>query len=159
MVTSAVTDRTMFVGKDIIHFYDVSGLKYDRKRWIAYFDNVDCVIFVTSLAGYNKFLEDEPTINQMVDSLVLFENTVNNPLLKDTPFILLLNKLDLFKHKVGTYLIKPHFPEFRGKETLETVGTFIKNKFLSQGKNANIVVHVSCCTNIPAMRDLLSRIM
>jgi hypothetical protein len=74
---------------------------------------------------YDQFLVEDPTINQMADALVLFETTVNNPLLKDSEFILMLNKLDIF-NKVNSFLIKPHFPEIRGKETLAAVGTFIK---------------------------------
>jgi hypothetical protein len=123
------------------------------------------VIFVSSLACYDRFLVEDPTINQMADALVLFEKLINNLLLKDKFFVLLLNKKDIFARKIRTVPIKPIFPEYEGKEfSANAVSAFIKDKFLKQQRvvdltKSQIVVHATCCTDINSMKILLRTIL
>jgi hypothetical protein len=97
-----------------VHFYDVSGLKYHRTQWISYFDQVNCILFVTSLSSYDQVLVEDPTINRMADSIVLFDQMSNHPLLKDATFILFLNKRDIYQKKVKKIPIAKFFPDYKG---------------------------------------------
>ena len=98
--------------------YDVGGQRRLRKCWIPYFDKVHCIVFVTSLSCFDKYLAEDATINQMVDSLVLFEELSNHILLSKLEFVLFLNKKDLFKKKLksGTANLSRWFPAYSGME-------------------------------------------
>jgi hypothetical protein len=89
-------------------------LKHHRKSWLSYFDDVSTVLFVASLSSYDQNLFEDPTINRMVDAIVLFDQMTNHPLLKKLDFVLFLNKRDLYEKKVKAIPISKFFPEYRG---------------------------------------------
>ena len=64
---------------------------------LSYFNEVDGVIFIASLSGYNLILEEDPTENQMIECIKLFYTLTNSAFFAKTPFILFLNKTDVFK--------------------------------------------------------------
>ena len=55
------------------------------------------MIFIASLSGYNLILEEDPTENQMIECIKLFYTLTNSAFFAKTPFILFLNKTDVFK--------------------------------------------------------------
>jgi hypothetical protein len=68
-------------------------------------------------------LAEDPTVNRMADSLVLFEQMANHKLLTKTPFVLFLNKKvlalrssskDLFKKKIKIKSLTITFPDYSG---------------------------------------------
>ena len=100
--------------------------------------------------------EDE-TINCMVDSLELFNKTINNPIFDTTPIILFLNKRDLFEKKIKSLPITacPIFDEneIENANDYEQSVDFIKKEFKKQCENESrkIYMHVTCAmddTNI-----------
>lgn len=42
--------------------FDVGGQKAQRRKWIHLFDNVNAVLFITSLSDYNETLAEESTM-------------------------------------------------------------------------------------------------
>mmetsp|Transcript_6624 Transcript_6624/g.12189 ORF Transcript_6624/g.12189 Transcript_6624/m.12189 type:complete len:316 (-) Transcript_6624:275-1222(-) len=107
----------------VVHFevVDVGGQRSERKKWIHCFDNVNAIMFVNNLAGYNKRLFEDQSGNRMQESLDLFESVVNNPSFKDIPIYLIMNKKDLFEQQVHTGDVRQYFGEFDGdvKDTRE----------------------------------------
>lgn len=69
---------------------------------------------MASIASYDQVLVEDNTCNRMVDSLVLFEEIANNPLLTEPNIILFLNKKDLFAEKARVLSVKTYFPDYEG---------------------------------------------
>lgn len=84
---------------------DVGGQRSERRKWMNFFSNVTSVIFVVSLSCYDELTFEEET-NAMTTSIEVFDEQVNGEWFKDTPFILFLNKSDLFYQKIETVPIK-----------------------------------------------------
>ena len=115
--------------------YDVGGQKNQRDKWIHCFDNVTCVLFVVSIAEFDQVLEedDHQLTNRMLDSLQLFGDIVNNKYFEHTPFIIFLNKYDLFLEKIPNQGIEVTFPDYKGpSHSPEESLKFLKKKYLSR---------------------------
>ena len=120
-VTRNVSDNVFVINNKRLHVIDVSGLSHHRKTWIPYFDDVHCIIFIASLSSYDQTMVEEEGVNRMVDSIVLFQEMVNHKLLSQKPFILFLNKKDLFLKKIKTKHIIDFFPNYKGNSLPLTV--------------------------------------
>lgn len=113
-VTPNVSSTKFTVDKKCFHIFDVSGLKQDRMFWIQYFDIVDSVLFVLSLSCYDQTMVEDPTCNRMADSISLFNQIVDSPLLQHASLIIFLNKKDLYERKVKKIPIQTYFPDYTG---------------------------------------------
>ncbi|KAI6234629.1 G-protein alpha subunit [Aphelenchoides fujianensis] len=51
---------------------DVGGQRSERKKWIHCFDNVNAIIFISSLSEYDQTLREDNCTNRMQESLKLF---------------------------------------------------------------------------------------
>ena len=113
-VTENISDVVFELQGKSIHFIDVSGLKGHRKKWLPYFDDVNCILFIVSLSSFDQQMVEDGSMNRMADALVLFEQVVTNPVLFRTDVILFLNKKDLFIEKTKTVSLQTFFPEYQG---------------------------------------------
>ncbi|KAH6911150.1 G-protein alpha subunit-domain-containing protein [Coprinopsis sp. MPI-PUGE-AT-0042] len=82
------------------HLYDVGGARGRRHTWIPYFDDANAIIFIAPVSALDQFLDEDPRINRVDDSLQLFTQICSNALLNDVHLILFLNKIDLLKAKL-----------------------------------------------------------
>ncbi|CAE7466559.1 gpaH [Symbiodinium microadriaticum] len=98
----------------VYHVVDVGGQRSERRKWIHCFDNVNAIIFLEGLSGYNQVLFEDNTVNRMQESLQLFEDIAKNPLFRDTPIFIFLNKKDLFENMIPKYPLSNCFPEYDG---------------------------------------------
>uniref|UniRef100_A0AC34R0Y4 G protein alpha subunit n=1 Tax=Panagrolaimus sp. JU765 TaxID=591449 RepID=A0AC34R0Y4_9BILA len=88
-----------------LRMVDVGGQRSEQRKWIHCFDNVNGVLFVAEMSGYNQLLNDgEQTVNRLKYSMYLFKRIVRNKCFsKRTAIILFLNKYDIFKERIEIF--------------------------------------------------------
>lgn len=91
--------------------------------WAPYFDDVNAIIFLAPISGFDQTLADDPLVNRLVrgilgapcrarrsyaakhpsiqeDSLMLWKAVCSNSLLSKVELVLFLNKCDILKVKL-----------------------------------------------------------
>jgi len=148
--TTAIVETFFEVENTRCKVIDVGGQRSQRKKWIHLFQDVTAVIFCASLSCYNQELHEDTNINRMDDSIQLFDEIINNQWFTNTPVLLFLNKVDLFKQKLQTTPITTCFPDYKGDLTdSDEAILFIRRKFFAKSKNPDkqIHTHVTCATD------------
>jgi len=158
--TMGVTKSEFTVLNRKVLLVDVGGQRSERRKWVHEYNEVDCVVFVVNLNGYNRMLWEDSTQNRLLEDLRCFENIINVPLFKNTPFCLIFNFRDLFKPKIESWQWDVHagelsrylpspliglvrdyvaplgaplsalFPDYKGGADYEQALAFIREKFL-----------------------------
>ncbi|KAL8817059.1 MAG: hypothetical protein Q9223_004040 [Gallowayella weberi] len=93
---------------------DVGGTRSVRKKWLRCLEGLDHVIYVADLNGYCQNLEEDPNMNQMLESLHVFEGITRSPHVQNIPVFLFLNKADLFEKTIVNHPISNVFPDYIG---------------------------------------------
>jgi GTPase SAR1 family protein len=93
---------------------DVGGQRAERRKWIHYFEDVKIVLFCVALSEYDQELLEDEGRNRMKESVAVFSEMANNTWFQNTPFVLFLNKTDLFKEKIERVDLKSCWPEYTG---------------------------------------------
>lgn len=86
----------------------------------------------------------------MQEALMLFESILSLPWFRKSSIILFLNKIDLFKEKVGVKPIRDYFPDYSGGENeVEAGKEYFAKKFKALNRTADreIYVHFTNATD------------
>lgn len=155
--TTGVHEITFGFRRFGIRLIDVGGQKTERRKWIHCFDSVSAILYVISLSAYDQFLEEDPSVNRMEDSIDLFRAMFYNQFLAKCSFILFLNKKDLFEQKLRYVPLQTFYPAFEDclkNMTIEDhygeAVEFIKKLFLDVKEpesNRHIYTHVTNATD------------
>jgi guanine nucleotide-binding protein G(i) subunit alpha len=86
------------------------------------------MVYVASLSDFNRKSPQDNT-NRMLESLNVFEDLLLENNFKETPILLLLNKLDIFTQKIAKKDLSCVFPEYKGGNDVEAAIEFIKQKY------------------------------
>eukprot|EP01083_Nonionella_stella_P025874 71229_1 len=123
---------------------DVGGERNERKKWIHSFENVACVVYVCSLNQYCLSLfEDEKQIG-LLENMTLFGELCNSKWFRKSVFVLLLNKIDLFRDNLRVTPLTFCFgEEYKGRNFNDQIkhkndvkaGLSIMNKILIYFQN------------------------
>lgn len=76
---------------------------HDGRKWLEMFEDARAVVFCIALSDYDQAWGhgSGPIGNKMLASRDLFESIVRHPCFSDIPFVLLLNKYDVFEDKIN----------------------------------------------------------
>lgn len=58
--------------------YDVGGARNQRQAWAPFFDDVNALIFLAPISAFDQVLVEEPDINRVEDSLLLWRSVVSS---------------------------------------------------------------------------------
>eukprot|EP01100_Stratorugosa_tubuloviscum_P004750 TRINITY_DN219_c1_g3_i3.p1 TRINITY_DN219_c1_g3~~TRINITY_DN219_c1_g3_i3.p1 ORF type:complete len:355 (-),score=162.00 TRINITY_DN219_c1_g3_i3:251-1315(-) len=139
---------------------DVGGQRSERRKWIHYFDNVTAVLFVAALSEYDQTLREDATQNRMKESMHLFKDICSNPFFENTPFILFLNKSDIFREKIARVPLTICFSTYEGQQEFEEAANYIRTRFLkiSRPEQHPVYTHFTCAVNTDNMRIVLASV-
>lgn len=158
--TTGITESEFTIGSSRFRVFDAGGQRSERKKWIHCFEGITAVLFVLAMSEYDQMLFEDERVNRMHESIMLFDTLVNSRWFRDTPFILFLNKMDLFEDKVRRIPIRKYFPDFQGRVgDVEAGISYFENIFLSLNRsNKPIYVRRTCATDTQTMKFVLSAV-
>ncbi|KAG8195259.1 hypothetical protein JTE90_028410 [Oedothorax gibbosus] len=134
-------------GSQKFWMFDVGGQRGERRKWIQVFDGITAVLFLVASSGFDLKLREDPLVNRLQEAFNLFQDVWKSRFLKDSGFILFLNKQDKLKEKIemGAKL-SDHFPaylEYTSNDAdnitseYEKARCFIRDLFLDETKRQN----------------------
>ncbi|KAI9510790.1 guanine nucleotide binding protein, alpha subunit [Russula earlei] len=111
--------------------YDVGGARNQRHAWAPYFQDVNAIIFLAPISAFDQVLAEDPRVNRLEDSLLLWRGLVSNKLLERIPVVLFLNKCDLLREKLEAGVrLKNHLLTYGDRPNdYESVTKYLRNKF------------------------------
>lgn len=122
-------------GGEVYRLYDVGGQRNERRKWIHLFEGVNAVIFCAAISEYDQMLFEDETQNRMMETKELFDWVLKQRCFEKTPFMLFLNKFDIFEEKIQKVPLtvcewfKDYQPLAPGKQEVEHAYEFVKKKF------------------------------
>lgn len=132
----------------MIRMFDVGGQRGERRKWIQVFDGISAVLFLVESSGFDTKIREDNETNRLQESLNLFEEVWLSRFLRESGFIIFLNKQDILKEKIerGSH-IEDFFPDFENyhpptlnsapqniddtEELYLRVRCFIRDKFMA----------------------------
>ncbi|TFK23704.1 guanine nucleotide-binding protein alpha-4 subunit [Coprinopsis marcescibilis] len=145
--------------------FDVGGARSLRAAWAPYFDNMDAIIFLAPISGFDEVLTEDASINRLEDSVLLWKATVSNPLLKTAQTVLFLNKTDIFKAKLdagirfGQYVVS----YADRANDYETASAYLRKKFAGIHKQHSplprmLYCHLTAVTDVQSTQHVLANV-
>ncbi|KAF8621444.1 hypothetical protein AX15_007798 [Amanita polypyramis BW_CC] len=142
---------------------DVGGSKSQRASWASFFDDVHAIIFLAPLA-FNQYLEDDPSVNRLEDSVNLWKETCSSKILAKAELILFLNKKDILEETLASGVrVKDYVSSYNGSDNPEEVTEFFKLKFKNYQKRLSpvqrrFICYYTSAIDIRAMNLLLAHV-
>ncbi|KAJ6556372.1 guanine nucleotide binding protein, alpha subunit [Mycena capillaripes] len=145
--------------------FDVGGQRTQRPKWVPYFDDVDCILFVAPVSAFDQMLEEEPEINRLADSIELWTRITSNKLLGKTNMILFLNKVDVLKAKLASGIRFSDYVDSYGRRPndFDSTSRYIEKQFGAILKRSSplprpFYCHLTNAIDTKAMRYVLAGI-
>ncbi|KAJ4420148.1 G-Protein alpha subunit [Neurospora sp. IMI 360204] len=135
--TTGITETVFDLGQLTYRMFDVGGQRSERKKWIHCFENVNCLLFLVAISGYDQCLVEDKDGNQMNEALMLWESIANSHWFTKSALILFLNKIDLFKEKLLRSPIANHgFTDYHGPpDDAQQASKYFMDKFRALNRN------------------------
>ncbi|KAK0712262.1 guanine nucleotide binding protein, alpha subunit [Apiosordaria backusii] len=151
--TTGIYETRFKMGQLSIHMFDVGGQRSERKKWIHCFENVTSIIFCVALSEYDQVLLEESSQNRMMESLLLFDSVVNSRWFMRTSIILFLNKVDIFKQKLGRSPLSNYFPDYSGGNDVNKAAKYLLWRFNQVNRaHLNLYPHLTQATDTSNIR-------
>ncbi|KAG6917766.1 hypothetical protein DXG01_001171 [Tephrocybe rancida] len=152
------------VGREWV-IYDVGGSRSQRPAWAQYFDDVNVIIFLAPLSGFNQALAEDKTVNRLTDSMKLWKMICSNQLLASVELILFLNKLDVLDTKLRKDQVQfsRYVKTYRGTNETKPVAKYLLDVFVTlhhqnTPRKRKIHPHLTCAIDTKATCSVIDRI-
>ncbi|CAK5270790.1 unnamed protein product [Mycena citricolor] len=143
--------------------YDVGGSRSMRHAWLPYFDFMNAIIFLAPISCFDERLAEDPSVNRLEDSLLLWHAIISSKLLGETTLIVFLNKCDLLKRKLQNGVrVNKYMISFGSRENeVGAVVKYLKDKFKDMARSQSAVsrpiyLHATSVTDTKATAVTLS---
>lgn len=157
--TSGIIENSYMVEDSEFLVIDVGGQRTERGKWIYVFADVDAIVYVASLSGYDQKLYEDETQNRMVEALQLFKEIVNLTLFPpECAMILFLNKVDLFEEKikkVDPSKCHTYFQDYKGGCNAEKAKEYFKKKFVDLSATRKVYPFFTCAVDTTLMKKMM----
>ncbi|KAJ7150919.1 guanine nucleotide binding protein, alpha subunit [Mycena crocata] len=99
--------------------------------WAPFFDDVDAIIFLAPISGFDQVLAEDKTVNRLEDSVLLWKAVCSNKLLANVDLVLFLNKCDILERKLasGVRLARYVRSYAQRENTFDAVSQYLRSKF------------------------------
>ncbi|XP_042576883.1 guanine nucleotide-binding protein G(o) subunit alpha-like [Cyprinus carpio] len=142
--TRGVIETQFRVNNSLYRLYDVGGHCSERKKWYSYFDNVQAVLFMVALSGYDQNLNENHSKNRLHESLEYFKSTCNTVFFRGASLVLFMNKIDLFAEKIlysGRHL-RLYQPDFKGSDRdVNCAAQYVTDQFVACATTSGKMVY------------------
>jgi hypothetical protein len=157
----------------------VGGQRSERKKWLHCFGSVDAIIFLayvpclslpnlfSAINEYDMVLEEDETENRLVESIKLWRALTNAPFFKGIPFILFLNKSDLFQEKLPKVPLQEIFADYpsfhnsaavAGMSDFEKGWRFIKEQYSKYFAGTAFYAHTTCAIDTESCKKVFKSV-
>lgn len=104
------------------------------------------VIYLAALDEFDRVLEEDAKTNRLSESLQLFGDVTGSQWFGHTPFILFLNKSDLFRAKIQKKNFHSYFPEVPEKDgtKFDECCSFIQDKYEEAFRGTRLYPYATC---------------
>jgi len=158
--TTGIVETPFKLDKYTFSIVDVGGQKSERRKWIHCFEGITALLYCVAMDEYDLTIPEEDDVNRMLQSVKVFETTVNEHWFQETAVILFLNKDDLFKEKIKNVDLNVCFPEYKEGKNYESARSFIQQAFLSKNKNPQrpFYPHITVAINTENIRFVFNAV-
>jgi len=142
---------------------DVGGQRSERKKWLHCFSTVTAVIFLAAINEYDMLLEEDSNTNRLVESLKLWKALTSSEFFTTTPFILFLNKSDLFREKLQVSPLSEIFhdwdeyvkaPTIAKLDPFEQGWRFLAKQYENHFAGTSFYAHVTCAIDTESCKKV-----
>jgi len=159
--TTGVKETHFTVNKADFVMIDVGGQRREREKWLPFFHDATAVIWLVALNEFDMFLEEEHKINRLDESLTLFSKVSRNDWLKEVPFILFLNKADLFEEKIKSQPLSTFYSDYNdfvkklpSMNDYDAGCAYMANRFERVFQGCRLYTFVTCALNTENCRKV-----
>ncbi|KAL9124505.1 MAG: hypothetical protein Q9217_006167 [Psora testacea] len=162
LVDSGISKDVFNVHGRPYQLFDASGDRSQRGKWkwLLAEENPHGIVFVASLSAYNSCLLEDTTVNQFDETTELFKFIVERPETLNVPIIILLNKTDSFKARIGR-TVKNQWPDYMEAEgrSYDAMLNFLRNKLLSANEcRSDIHVFSLCALDLKQVTKTMQKV-
>ncbi|KAG6334849.1 hypothetical protein ID866_4239 [Astraeus odoratus] len=117
------------------HESRLEGIRRGRAKvtaaWAPYFDDMNAIIFLAPISCFDQVLQEDPSVNRLADSFLLWKTIVSHPLLKKTDLVLFLNKCDILRAKLESGIRLGDYITSYGNRPndFDSASMYLKKKF------------------------------
>lgn len=113
------------------------------------------------MSEYDQKCYEDNITNRMLESLELFETTVNNTLFKDKYIVLFLNKFDLFHEKIQVSQLKVLFDDYSGGGDVTKGVDFIVQKYedCNKGNTKRLFKNIVTATSKDDVKNVMEEVI
>lgn len=146
--------------------FDVGGARGQRQAWVPFFDDAVAIIFLAPISAFDQYLEEDPKVNRIDDSLQLFTSICANRIFKDVHLVLFLNKTDILREKLlNGVKIRKYITSYGNRaNTYDTAVAYFRQHFIHSHKKhstestRHLYLHCTSMMDTSAIQSIIAAV-